>query len=315
MYYRAPYNLHLELTDKCNARCPMCKRTNPDGLGDSDLVQDLELSLDLIYKRFADYKFDRVNYCGNLGDPVIARDMLPIATFMSARSERQIIHTNGSLRNESWWQTLAAIPNLQVVFGIDGVDQSTHEFYRRGTSLEKILANATAFIAAGGDATWQFIVFDHNQHQVEQAQEISTHHGFRAFEILQTRRFAFSDTFEYTYKNVPYILKKPSTSEVHLDFGELGDIRCAAKRNEEIFISADGQVWPCCYVAGDNNRIERDPVNYDLWTRELSDIIGEPYFDDVESSFTAAPMLACIGTCGMGYKNHRQRIINIKPIV
>lgn len=315
MYFRTPRNIHLELTDKCNARCPMCRRTNPDGLGDADVVQNKELSFDLISRRLGKYTFNRINYCGNLGDPIVARDMLPIVEFMSHRSRQQVVHTNGSLRNRDWWRSLAKVPNMRVVYGIDGVDQPTHEFYRRGTTLDTVLANAAAFIEAGGDAVWQFIVFEHNRSQLEQARAISAEMGFSVFEVVQTRRFALSTNFPYKYNNEYFVLEKPSNSPIEFSTSTAAAIQCTAKHNEEIFVAADGQVWPCCYVAGHNNKIDRNPHDYDLWSHDLSCIAEGIYFDDVESSFTTAPMLACSVTCGMQYKNQRQRVINIKPVV
>ena len=46
-------------------------------------------------------------------------------------------------------------------FAIDGLEDTNH-IYRRNTDWVKIVQNATAYIAAGGRAEWDFIVFAHN---------------------------------------------------------------------------------------------------------------------------------------------------------
>ena len=38
-------SVHLELTDKCNAACPMCMRTNPSGLKPQSFIKNSELTL------------------------------------------------------------------------------------------------------------------------------------------------------------------------------------------------------------------------------------------------------------------------------
>ena len=44
------------------------------------------------------------------------------------------------------------------------------------------------FRAAGGHAQWDFIVFRHNQHQVERAQQLSREWGFSKFQVKKTAR-------------------------------------------------------------------------------------------------------------------------------
>ena len=43
------------------------------------------------------------------------------------------------------------------------------------------MENSKAFIEAGGNAEWQFIIFDYNEHQVEEAKNIAFDMGFKNF--------------------------------------------------------------------------------------------------------------------------------------
>ena len=53
------------------------------------------------------------------------------------------------------------------------------------TILQK---NFRAYIKAGGDAGWQFIVFPWNEHQIEEARQRSLDEGFATFSLVQTVR-------------------------------------------------------------------------------------------------------------------------------
>jgi len=55
------------------------------------------------------------------------------------------------------------------------------------------MRNVEAFISAGGRARWDFIVFAHNEHQVEQAEQLSKDMGFEKFQYKKSARF-FSNT-------------------------------------------------------------------------------------------------------------------------
>ena len=51
------------------------------------------------------------------------------------------------------------------------------------------MASAKALIEAGGTAEWQFIVFRHNEHQIQDAMNLAKTMGFKRFNIVKTTRF------------------------------------------------------------------------------------------------------------------------------
>jgi len=190
--------VHLEITDKCNAACPMCAR-NINGGEDNPQLRQTELSIDdiqTIFKPEFVRQLDRLYMCGNFGDPIAARDTLEaFGYFRSINPKINLsMHTNGSAKRPEWWKNLAPIlgDNGYVVFGIDGLEDTNH-LYRQNTIWSKIMENAEAFIAAGGRARWDYIVFAHNEHQVEAAKSLSLKMGFERFQYKKSARF-FSST-------------------------------------------------------------------------------------------------------------------------
>ena len=78
-----PFSFHIELTDKCNARCVQCSRNFVDDLGNLNERPNLcltEITIDQYKDIFKDYlhKTKTINFCGNMGDPLFAKDILAI---------------------------------------------------------------------------------------------------------------------------------------------------------------------------------------------------------------------------------------------
>ena len=76
---------------------------------------------------------------------------------------------------------------FKVWFGIDGLEDTNH-IYRRKVDWDRLQKHFRAYIKAGGDAGWQFIVFPWNEHQIEEARQRSLDEGFSTFALVQTVR-------------------------------------------------------------------------------------------------------------------------------
>jgi MoaA/NifB/PqqE/SkfB family radical SAM enzyme len=192
--YHEVKTLHLEITAACNASCPMCARNINGGEVNPQLPQT-ELTIADIKQMFdPDFvrQLDRVYMCGNYGDPVAARDTLEAFTYFRHCNPNihLSMHTNGSAKKPQWWAELARIIGRKghVVFSLDGLEDTNH-LYRQGTVWAMIMKNAQTFINAGGRARWDYIVFAHNEHQVEAAEQLSKSMGFERFQFKKSARF------------------------------------------------------------------------------------------------------------------------------
>ena len=208
-------------------------------------------------------QLDHILFCGNLGDPMINDDLLEMCKY-SRRSNKKIainIHTNGGARKASWWAELAKILSTDhnVFFAIDGLED-THSLYRIGTDYNTIIRNAKSFIEAGGNATWVFLKFAHNEHQVEEAEMRAKEYGFKKFSMKSTVRFVGEPRFEVFDKNgnLRYYLEPPSdnktnyiSKEVIDNFNDIvlnSNISCYVQNSKEVYIDAYKRLSPCCYM-------------------------------------------------------------------
>ena len=66
-----------------------------------------------------------------------------------------------------------------VRFSVDGLRDTNH-LYRRNTDFDVIMRNAQTFID-GGRATWVFIAFQHNEHQIGEAKRTFDKNGISKF--------------------------------------------------------------------------------------------------------------------------------------
>ena len=162
--------LHIEWTSYCNARCPQCARTDNASL-------PLEMiSMDSFKEWFTPELIKNVQYmysCGNYGDPIAHPHCADFVDwFVDNGCSNVSLHTNGGARDTDFWKQLGE-RKIRVVFGIDGLEDTNH-IYRVGVNWNKLISNVKTFINAGGQAEWAFLIFQHNEHQVEQAKKLAT---------------------------------------------------------------------------------------------------------------------------------------------
>lgn len=262
---------HLEITTRCQASCPMCNRNYRGGIANPNLVIS-DWTID-DYKKIMTVEvlnqLENVYFCGNLGDPIINDELIEMCEYTKQTNpQMQIrVHTNGSARKTEWWEKLArALPtNHVVLFGIDGLED-THSIYRIGTSYEKIIENARAFIAADGIAEWVFIKFKHNEHQVDEARRRAEEIGFRKFAVKNSTRFMEQKFAVLDEKgNTVYYLEPPSNNGVVLidanmikkfrHYVDSAKIKCYVQETREVYIDAQKNLFPCCFLAS-------TPYNY-----------------------------------------------------
>lgn len=200
-----PKFLHIELSTFCNAACPMCPRYYEG----TDVVRpDLNLT-QITLDKFKNYfpvdvikQFTRILYCGTMGDPLMAKDCYDIFEYVHQLNPNcnQTVHTNGGIRNSEFWTNMGNLfkhDKMKLVFSIDGLEDTNH-LYRRNVDWNILMSNVKTFINAGGNATWEFLVFRHNEHQIEQAKDLAYNMEFKLF--LPKRAFGFNSTVDNSLK-------------------------------------------------------------------------------------------------------------------
>lgn len=230
--------LHIEPTDVCQAACPLCAR-------ETDLVFDKNkkhhLSVDQIKDKFNSEfikNLDKMFMCGNYGDPAAGSTTLEIYDYFRSINPKITLgmNTNGGIRGSWWWTQIGSRFNQSqdyVVFSIDGLEDTNH-IYRKNVNWNIVMANAQAFISAGGSAHWDMLVYRHNEHQVDACEKLARDMGFTWFRAKVSKR-PLAEGLEY-----------PKEWQSPLE--KTGVIECFALNEQSIYIDAQGRVSPCCWL-------------------------------------------------------------------
>jgi MoaA/NifB/PqqE/SkfB family radical SAM enzyme len=259
-------DVHLELSTLCNAACPLCPR-NFRGYPYNDGYPEINFTLKnahTIFKPAFLKQLTRIWINGNYGDIVMNPEAVDIVRYFREHNQSLVIDisTNGSARNSQFWKTLASL-NANVFFCLDGLED-THHLYRQNTVWSTIIKNAQTFIEAGGKATWKFIKFDHNIHQLEACRQLSKDLKFSNFQTVDHGRNigpVFNKDGKHTHTIGSYsgptefkiLFHKKKTDEVLLE--DIIDVRtpsesvkCFSVTYQSIYIAANGDVSPCCWT-------------------------------------------------------------------
>jgi sulfatase maturation enzyme AslB (radical SAM superfamily) len=272
---------------------------------------------------------------GDKGDPCMHPHIGRLVDgLLSAPSQPNItLTTNGSIRSTSWWAKFAKIKNLEVVFSIDGLEDTNH-LYRVGLDYNIIIKNARAFIDAGGTAIWKMIVFKHNEHQIDEIKLLSKQLGFSEFRLEPAQpRFKglsqwpvdvdgqihyLSDTtlnirpqqFKFKNKLTPLVNKFDDVKRI-----------CPNLVTGRIYITHQNYIIPCCmmhfdtelkYFGTDELRDMTEGFErHDISKFPLSTIFEQPFFKNkLLDSFKNGNLLnTCEKSCKFEIESNLKELV------
>lgn len=224
---------NVEVTTVCNAKCPLCIRNRYFETWKPKDYKFPKSYLNLDKFEALDWDNTDIEYfilCGSFGDPILHPNLFQLIDIIHKLNKKFILYTNGEPHNKTWWKELGkqCNNNDRIMFGIDGLDEETQKKYR-GTSLNKITQNIRTFVAAGGHAGMQFILFKHNEHQIPKIKFFGKILSLVDIRIINSR--IYTDVF-----------KKPDNI-----YADAPPKVCYAE-NGVPAIDVDAKLYICCYA-------------------------------------------------------------------
>ncbi len=311
--------VELEISSDCNAACPGCARTQNLGKFGvyNHTLADIQSWLPT-----RDCIEDKIfKLCGVLGDPIVNPECLEITEYLVENGGHVHYSTNGGRQSADWWFKLgklaAETDQVKVHFCVDGYKETNH-IYRVNVVYKVVDRNMQAYsdggASAGGEAeaSWIYIVFDHNEHEVNEARELAEQLGFR-FATRTGMRNSFHDWVSRTGKKNNQTkktitttgTKEPSKVAVVKELDQfitnedkspqqtldiIQSIDCKYIHGGEIFVAANSTLWPCCFL-WDNAFKNKENINTkyaefpsdwnNLRVHSIGDILASDYYQTV----------------------------------
>ncbi len=306
-------SFNIEPTNRCILACSECARTNNAFIKKNPV----DISLAAIQNAFplahrAELAGLKVNLCGAVGDAIYHKNLHPVLEHLKAAGITVELETNGSYRSKEWWERTVSILSADdtVTFSVDGLRDTNH-IYRKNSKWDDI-EWAMRFCATRVRVHWKFIVFKHNEHQIEDIKAFAAEIGVHSVTFKKSSRFREQDELAplaERYIGVATRNRRAIHTTLHGAPGErdnaLIDSRVIIKpkcfSGKNIAITATGYIFPCtsCEIHSHGNWFGDNKEAFNLNRLTIFEIINSPKWQELEglwTSYSRAPE-ACRSYC------------------
>lgn len=281
-----PSVFYVETVLACNLRCPECV-IGTDNVERKKRTMKLSEFLEISKKI---EKYAKLVYLHKWGEPTMNKDIYDMVAITSEYAHSHIM-TNGLLLNKEKIKTLMLNGLGTLIFSIDGFSQGVYEKYRVGGQLSIALENllhardVNEELGNITDVIAQFIVFKHNEHELEDFIKFCNKSNIRYFVRTAYIRYGSVDVpVEDKYKRTIFTAKKLHINAIS---------QCPHAHNT-MTITADGTLLLCSqdYNAnyGLGNLLNRESDIKNLW-------LASKYLSLRESIKNKNPPYICKADC------------------
>jgi MoaA/NifB/PqqE/SkfB family radical SAM enzyme len=184
-----PYQVSIDLSNACSLRCPYC----PTGA----LEFDPNRKLGFVDPQHVAGLMDSVGpyayiaYLYSWGEPLMHPKVAEIVSLVSSHNVLTDISTHFNLKNTAVLDAVLDAGLNHLKLSIDGATQAVYEQYRVRGRLDVVFENVRHVVAykrakklRNLSIEWQFVVFDHNRHEIEAARELAAKLGVDVFRTM-----------------------------------------------------------------------------------------------------------------------------------
>lgn len=256
-----PTKVRIEASTLCQLNCVMChmKREAEDvkkgcGFG--------TLKLDDLKNFVENNNIERIELSNN-GELFTNPEIVPILKYLHAKNI-DIRVQNGTNLNSLSDEAARAVVEAQIkyfVVSVDGASEETYSIYRRNGDFNRVLNNIKKinyykmiFNSKYPVLTYKFIVFGHNEHEIEKAKQIAN-------DLKMEITFSKNGYPEYSpIKNIEKVKKQTGWDDADVSPSHRLDeyynkqtnwFFCSLLWNNPQ-INYDGRVLGCCYLFKDD---------------------------------------------------------------
>ena len=243
-----PWALSIEPTTSCNLRCPQCPSglrsfTRPTGMIEEHtyrkVIDQLDSSLLYLMLYFQ-------------GEPYLHPSFLEIVKYANAKKIYTATSTNAHFLNPANATATVKSGLKKIIVSVDGTDQKVYQKYRIGGQLDKVLDGIRNLVSAKRSQqsstpfiTLQFIVFEHNKHQMAEVEQLAKE--------LKVDKLEFKSAQVYDYENGSELIPEDSKySRYEMGANDLYQIKNDHRNKcwkmwHSCVMTWDGNIVPCCF--------------------------------------------------------------------
>lgn len=184
-------SINLDITHRCPLECQRCQRYS-SFLAHGLKVPGGDMPLDR-FEKILD-RFDHINFCGQVSDPVHHPKFIQILEMCRERNKSVSVHHASGGKPESWYpKAWAAMPRARWYWGIDGLPEESHKYRinQDGPKMFRLMIESTKHLET--TPIWQYIVFRYNEHHIEQARELVKDVDNLHFLVMNSSRWLGED--------------------------------------------------------------------------------------------------------------------------
>lgn len=231
-----PYLINSEPTNHCNLRCPFC----PTGKMDSRQRGFAQIELyEKIFKQIGKYSY--LITLHGWGEPLLNRNLVEVIKLAHANKIFTVVTSNGSLLNKEISREIIRSKLDYLILSVDGISEESYKKYRIRGQFEEVLNNIKELISLKKEMRsstpfieWQFIVFRHNEHEIQSAKLLAAELGVDHIVFMP----AYTEDSSFNSTNKKYHLPKSSPLSARSDCRHLWST---------FTFHWNGTAVPCCY--------------------------------------------------------------------
>jgi len=250
LMYR-PSKISIETGNICNLFCPLCPTNDeeqkhvPKGLMS---IEDFRTIFDKIRP------FVKTLDLFSWGEPFLNKDIGRMIAYAKERKPAVRIFVDSNLNVLSEEHVDSVVRNGLDVLKVscDGVTQRVYEKYRAGGDLKRVMENISRLMSKKKELgserpriIWKYLVFKHNQSEVEKAREKALGMGLE-FEDSGMRVDCGKEIFESVEKSVERDRQWIPDDERYNNYRDLSGGKTSCEKPwKTLTVNWNGEVLPC----------------------------------------------------------------------
>jgi len=266
-----PYWLTIDPANFCTLRCPFC----PTGQGRGSRSRGI-----LAWDKFREVMDElgryliHIDFC-NWGEPLLNKDIYKMVKYAKGHYVDTKIDSNLNQFSEKDAEDMILSGLDKLIVSLDGTTQETYSTYRIGGDFNKVMAHLQLLLKKKKELnspspyiSWQFLVFRHNEHEIEEVKRIGKDMGVDHIGITK----AFIGDKEWIPLNEEYshYKKQEMSDELTSQYFKPSEDRICNWPWEAITINPNGSVSACCSVEdekSDFGNLFNEPFK-EVWNNE-----------------------------------------------